>query len=119
MTRCPCSGSSPVVSVSRMICRIPNGRLVFAVFRQLHAKAVQVLPEFRADFGMIQREMQPRLEIAELAAAVVTRAFEHVREDILLLQQCGDAVGQLDFAALTGFRSLEMMENARSQDITS
>src|SRR5690348_14854161 len=87
--------------------------------RKPHAEAVQVLPKLHADLGMIEREVKPRLEISEPAAAVVARSFQHVREGVLFLQQRRDGVGQLDFAALSCLHSLQVMEDARGQDIAS
>jgi len=47
---------------------------------------------------MLERKLDRRLQIAELVAAVVAAAFELVREDLLVLEQPRDAVGQLDLA---------------------
>src|SRR5262245_12164053 len=73
--------------------------------------------EFRADLGMLQRYLHVGLQVADLAAAVVAHAVELVREHVFFPQQAGDAVGQLYFAAGTGFRSLQMMENPGRQNI--
>jgi hypothetical protein len=51
---------------------------------------------------MLHREREVRLEIVELAAAIVTHAFELVREHVLVGEQRLDRVGELDLAARPG-----------------
>ena len=63
----------------------------------------QIGAEFLADFGMLQRIFHRRLQITELAAAVVADAIERIGQHLLFFQQAGNGVGQLDFAARTGF----------------
>ena len=59
----------------------------------------QVRPELRAQLRVLEGELDVGLQEAFLAAAVVALALVAVGEHLLVLQQAGDAVGELDLAA--------------------
>src|SRR3989442_15731805 len=64
-----------------------------------------------------QREMQRRLDQAELVAAIVARAGEAISIDLLLGEQRGDRVSELDFAARAGRGLFEQLEDATRQHV--
>src|SRR4051812_39523913 len=68
---------------------------------------------------MLERVLDRGLQIAELAAAVVTLALELIGEHLLLLEQRLDAVGELNLATRTGCDLLQQREDARRQNITA
>src|SRR5687767_13575337 len=68
---------------------------------------------------MLDGEGEVRLEVVELAAAVVTHAFEFVGEYVFFLEQRRDRVGELNLAAGAGGLVLKVMEDARREDIAS
>lgn len=59
----------------------------------------QEFAELRAGFRMFQAVGNGSFEITQFAAAVVAFAVEGMGEDELVIQQAGNAVGQLDFVA--------------------
>src|SRR5688572_23369209 len=76
--------------------------------------------EFRerlAKLRMLESELDRRFEIAELRATVITRAFEGVSEHVLVAQQRGNAVGELDFAPCAAPRALQFLIDRGSEDI--
>ena len=82
-----------------------------------------LLPEERreilGELRMLETEVDGRLEIAELAAAVVAAALERVGEHALVGEQPRDAVGQLDFAAGAGGHRAQVIEDARRQHVAA
>src|SRR5580765_6891341 len=68
---------------------------------------------------MFERELDRRFKVAELAAAVVRHALELIRVHGFLDEQRGDAIRELYLAASTAARSLEQLEDARCEDVTS
>ena len=68
----------------------------------------QVIGELVAQVFVLQTELDGRLEVAELRAAIVALAFERVRVDRLVGQQRRDAVRELDLAAGTAPDRLEL-----------
>ena len=70
-----------------------------------------------AELRMRQRVVDGGLQIAELAAAVITGAHETVCVHRLLVEQSGDAVGELDLAARAASDALEVIEDARREQV--
>jgi hypothetical protein len=68
---------------------------------------------------MLETVVDRRLEIAELAPAIVTAAFEREREHALFGDQPRDAVGQLNFAAGARRHRAQVMEDARGQHVAA
>src|SRR5688572_10207369 len=68
---------------------------------------------------MLHREGEVRLEVIELASAVVAHALELVGEHVLLLEQRGDGVGQLDLAAGSRGLVLEVVKDARREYVAA
>ena len=68
---------------------------------------------------MLEAELDGRLEVAELGAAIVARAFERVGIHSLVAKQRGDAIGELDLAARPASRALELLVDRRRQDLAS
>src|SRR5579871_2626763 len=66
---------------------------------------------------MPQSKLDGRLQIAELAAAVVALAREAIGVHRLLAHERGDAVRQLDLSARAAPDALEMLEDRGRQDI--
>src|SRR5215472_5712956 len=79
----------------------------------------QKLGEARADLRMLQRELYRGLEIAQLVAAVETAALEFVGENLLILEQLRDAVGELDLAAGACRHGSQVMEDARREHVAT
>ena len=65
----------------------------------LHALRGKLRRTPRPTSGCLRAELDRRLQVAELGAAVVARAAEAVRQHALLREQRGDGVGELDLAA--------------------
>ena len=63
---------------------------------------------------MFQAVGNGSFEITQFAAAVVAFAVEGMYENELVIQQAGNAVGQLDFVACTARQVFQKAENARS-----
>src|SRR5437868_3777436 len=61
---------------------------------------LQVHAEGPAEIGPLQRELDRRLQEAELVARIVAHALEAAAEERLGAQQAAHAVGELDLAAL-------------------
>src|SRR5215510_3420989 len=78
---------------------------------------VLALVEIRAkvvrELRVTQRELDGRLQVAELAAAVETRAVILVREHLFIVEQRLDRVGQLQLSACTRLQRADMFEDAR------
>src|SRR5215218_8247486 len=68
---------------------------------------------------MLDCECKVRLEVIELAAAVVAHALELVSEYVFVPQERSDGVSQLDLAARARGLVLQVMEYARRQDISA
>jgi hypothetical protein len=79
----------------------------------------QIPLEVRRDLGMPQRELDRRLQVPELAAAIEACAVVAVREHLFIGEQRLDRVGQLQFAARAGFKPAEMLEDLRFQHIAA
>ena len=62
---------------------------------------------------MAERVLDRRLQVAELAAAVVALAAEAIGVHGLLAHERGDAVGELDLAARAAADALQVLENRR------
>src|SRR5215470_3260578 len=68
---------------------------------QASGRSVMASDELARRLGqrrVLEREVQRRLDQAELATAVEARAFEAIGEHALLGQQRGNRIGQLDLA---------------------
>ena len=68
---------------------------------------------------MRQRQFDVGLQKAFLAAAVVALAFVAVGEDLLAVQQPGNAVGELDLAADAALLVRDLLEHAGRQDVAA
>ncbi len=68
---------------------------------------------------MLDAQLDRRLEVAELVAAVVAAALEFVREHLFVVEQARDAVGELDLAACAGGHGAQVMEDARRENVAS
>jgi hypothetical protein len=68
---------------------------------------------------MGERELDGRLQVAKLAAAIEALALEAVGIDRLFRHQPGDAVGQLDLAACAAADLRQVIEDARRQHIAA
>src|SRR5580765_7436232 len=80
---------------------------------------LQVAREVAADLGMTQAELDLRLHVAELRAAVVALARQAHREHALVFEQRGNAVGELDLAARAGRDLRQHLEDARRQNVAA
>lgn len=58
--------------------------------------------------------MHRGLDQADVRAAIETAAFETIRIDGFLLEQPGNRIGQLDFAACAGAGFFEQFEDLRA-----
>src|SRR5918995_957813 len=79
----------------------------------------QVLAELFAERFVLQAEFHGCLQVAELAAAVVTLAFELVGEHRFVREQIGDSVGELDLAARATSGLFQLGEDRRRQQIAT
>src|SRR6185436_18893398 len=75
----------------------------------------QVLREFFAQLRVLETELDGRLQVTELRAAIVALALERIREDGLVGEQRRDAVRQLDLTAGAARRRLELVVDTRGQ----
>ena len=100
-----------------------KGRLkfqtTFCLFALLGDVLFQQFAELRAGFRMFQAVGDGRFEITQFAAAVLAFSVKGMGEDKLVIQQAGDAVGQLDFVARAARQVFQKAENARGQNITT
>ena len=74
----------------------------------------QVLGELVGEVGPLQREVDHRLQEAELVAGVVADALHLARVNRPRLQQLAQAVGQLDLAGAIALRRRERRERCRA-----
>src|SRR5215467_7203644 len=79
----------------------------------------QKLGEARTDLRMLQRELYGGLEIPQLVAAVETAALEFVGENLFILEQLRDAVGELDLSAGACRHGSQVMEDARCEHVAT
>ncbi len=66
---------------------------------------------------MIEAELDGRLQVTELAAAVVALSFEFEGEYLFALHQARDAVGELNLAARALPNLCQVLEYRRRQQI--
>src|SRR3954466_11446461 len=55
--------------------------------------------ELLADLGMAHAQLDARLQVAQLGAAVIALARKSLRQHALVREELGDAVGKLDFTS--------------------
>lgn len=65
---------------------------------------MQIRLEVSTHFRMAQRELDGRLQVTELAAAIEALTTVAISQDLLFSQQALDGVRQLQLAAGAGFR---------------
>src|SRR6185312_12253047 len=80
---------------------------------------MQVRAKARPEFGVRERQFDVGLQEAFLAAAIVALAFVPVGEDALVLQQPGDAVGELDLAADAARLARDLLEDRWRQHVAA
>src|ERR1700733_14703224 len=80
---------------------------------------LQVFAELAAELRVRERIFHGRLQIAELAAAVVALAFEAMRVYRLLAHERTDAIGELNLPARAMADLFQMPEDCGCQDITA
>src|SRR5512132_764591 len=78
---------------------------------------LQKLRKILAHLRVAQSELDRRLQVAELAAAVVALAAEPHRQHALALEQRRDPVGQLDLAAASRLDRREHCEDRRREHV--
>ena len=66
---------------------------------------------------MLHCEREVRLQVIELGAAVVAHALELIGEDVLVLEQRCDGVGELYLPARARGLMLQVVEDARNEDV--
>src|SRR5262249_8533848 len=110
----------PLVSAAlRRLCRSEFAVMASTLRRKRGGQVPQVVVELGAEAFVLEAVLDGSLQIAELAAAIVTLAFEFECIHGLVAEQVGDRVGQLDLAAGAAAGVLEFRENGRRQQITS
>src|SRR5690606_10598978 len=72
-----------------------------------------------AELLVVEREADRRLDQANVGTAVEARAAEAVGVDLLLAQQAGDGVGELDLPAGAAAGLLQMVEDRPGQDVAA
>ena len=78
------------------------------------------VPDHLGQLGILHRHVHGGANQAGLVAAVETRAFETIGQDLaLFFQQSLDRIGQLDLAACAGRGLLQQFEDTAGQDIAS
>src|SRR5687767_12928367 len=93
-TRCTAASTSAADAIRSEFSRNAQDCAASGIFSRL-----EVAREAFAGLGMAQAVVDGRLQVAELRAAVVAPARQAHREGLLVLQQCRDAIGELDLAA--------------------
>ena len=83
----------------RRVRPLPAPALRPPIARQSLQRACRYARKLRAELRVLERELDVGLQEAFLAAAVVALAFVAVGEHLLVAEQPGDAVGELDLAA--------------------
>jgi hypothetical protein len=68
---------------------------------------------------VLERQLDVGLQEAFLAAAVVAAPLVAVGEHLLVLEQAGDAVGELDLAADAARLGGDLVEHARRQHVAA
>ncbi len=96
-----------------------GGDVVTARPRLTLPDVLQIGAEARAELRMAQTVLDRRAQIADLAAAVVADAGERQHVHRLVRHQGRDTVRQLDLAAGTALRALELREDGRRQDVAA
>jgi hypothetical protein len=68
---------------------------------------------------MLQAQVHGGLQKAQLAATVVAGAFVTVCKHLFAAQQLRNAIGQLNLAPHTSWIALQLIEDARRQEIAA
>src|ERR1700712_4049123 len=82
-------------------------------------KRLQISVKLLRHFRMTQRELNGRLQITELAAAIETLAFVSIRQHLFVSEQRLDGIGQLDLAARARLLGAQMLKYPRHQNVSS
>src|SRR5581483_690560 len=83
------------------------------------AERLHVATELTPELWMAQRKLDCRLEVPQLAAAVIALARKPVRIDGLFPHQGRNAIGKLDLTACSVPDLLEVLENRGHQDVAA
>ena len=111
-TACVTAAAVQSCSAVRRIC-FASSACIRRDFLLSAPQRCEVARKFARDFGMLETVGDIRLQITELAAAIVAHAGELMREHALFSKQSGDTVGQLNFAAGAGLYLVQELENPR------
>src|SRR5437773_7979135 len=71
------------------------------------------------DLVMLDAEVNRRLKVAQLVAAVVAMALELERKHLFIVEKPSNGVGELNLSARSGRHGMEVMKDPRRQDIAS
>src|SRR5206468_12499668 len=88
--RLPVSSHSPTSS------RTAAGRSRISSRFSISEKSLQIRAKLLAEIGMVQREIDRRLQVAEFLARVVTATFEDLPVAIALTYELAHSVGELN-----------------------
>src|SRR5262245_47357717 len=83
----------------------------------LQLELLQVASKLVTQPWALQRKFDSGFQKTKLVACVVTRAFDHVRIDRLLLQKLADGVGQLNLSACPAIGGFKDVENLWSKNV--
>src|SRR5712692_9407110 len=115
----PTSCAEHTRSASRSICQAWFLSSIRAGLLRFEGQRIEKSGKIVADLGMAQRIPHICLKVAKLGSAIVAHPLELVCQRTLILEERGDAVGQLHLAACSGFDLLEVIEDLRRQYVAS
>src|ERR1035437_1575811 len=90
-----------------------------AIWSSAEVERLQVLSERTPDVLSLERQLYRRFEPAHRGSGIVSHAVEGVAIYVLLLHERLDRVRQLDLAARTARRLLELLEDVRSNHVAA
>src|SRR4051812_17406383 len=82
-------------------------------------ETLQIIAERGTEVGSRERDLDRSAEPAHRRPGVVASPLELVAEDLLLLHERRDPVGQLDLAVGATLGLLELVEDLRGQDVAT
>src|SRR5262249_6397350 len=115
-TRLMAASTSPAVDIGSEFSRNAQASLVSSISA---LSLLQILGEGPADLRVLHPQLDRRLQVAQLAAAVVALAADVHRQHALFLQQRRDRVGELDLPPASRLDRRQALENRRRQHVAA
>jgi hypothetical protein len=87
--------------------------------RSSQRQPLQIFLELIGELRPLERELNRRLQHAELIACIEALALKRVAEDLLLFDEGEDAVGELNLSTSAGLGLREQFEDARRENVAA